>query len=769
MSTPSLLLRTPEPHPRESIQGYILRVTEANHYETPRHILIHAGYSHRVMCNAAFDVDKLAAIVGKDPKTLATLSYTQMGQDGQAQYCLSGHSLGRGLGHSPLRLRKPAICPQCIRDNGFADACWDLSVYVACAHHGTRLLSLCPACGNSLSWLRPGLLTCRCGTDLRESPSEGATSATVTLMRIIEATVHGIAFAGPDAAGFPVPRLSAMPLRSLLGLIATLAMLKARSSENVYDRIAVAADAFADWPHGFFAYLQRIGNDLRIHTAPHVGLRARFGTLYASLFKKQPPMKGTDFLRAAFIEFGRAEWGQSTVDQKLLRGENKKQRFVSATQFSQEAGVEPITVRQWVNTGQLQACVIEFHQQQQYYVLDSEMAANAKRSPKDRLEMRDAARRIGVPVSVLRELKRTRHYSRSPTINIRNGFWAFDLDLLVERICNTAELIPPGPSTPCSGPGDIVSLQTVLHRQKLGLPRAKGALILEILEGRIIPVGRFDDTIGSIQLHACDISAFRRRFAMDSERDTVTFEAAAKLVGCSLPGVRALVNEGRLTRKGEGQMGILRTSVDDFGKNWTGATVLASELDTNPASIASLAQSLGIEILRIRVESGNHTTFISFDDVQRLRDEWEKTHAKRRTRHKRLSPADVREQAMKSLREYLARLAECGDSVPMCRGKPNRRAVARACNIPLRLFYSSFGPQLKALMDGENGRTASNASEDQCIRLSHYLESLRANGQSLPMFLGKPNLSAISRSCAIPRNSFYYNPDLLQQLERLTP
>lgn len=133
------------------------------------------------MITAGFTVQKLAAILGKDPDRLEQIAYLGRAKDGKSEYRLNGHPIGRGLTLAPLRLKAPVICPACIKEKGIVDVCWDLTAFVACPVHGMRLLQRCPACNSGLTWLRPGLLTCSCGASLADAVSEPASAATLGL------------------------------------------------------------------------------------------------------------------------------------------------------------------------------------------------------------------------------------------------------------------------------------------------------------------------------------------------------------------------------------------------------------------------------------------------------------------------------------------------------------------------------------------------------------------------------------------------------------
>ena len=305
----------------EGIFGHVLRVSEENGYDSPWQVLSHAGYAQDEMISATFSVGKFAAILGKDASTLTRHAYIGQSPEGHSEYRINGQCLGRGLNHSPFRLMRPEICPACLVENGQVDVCWDLSAFVACPSHGTRLVGRCSACKSALSWFRPGLLTCSCGANLAADLGEPASSPLVSMMRVLQAKVHGEAVATVvNDDGLPLDHLFGMQLDTMVRVVSILGRLAAIEGDQHYDRISAAACAFAEWPTGFYAYLRRMADAGIAASTESVGLRKRFAPLYQALFKARVKLVGVEFLRDEFIKFGLEEWGEAAVDKKLLRG-----------------------------------------------------------------------------------------------------------------------------------------------------------------------------------------------------------------------------------------------------------------------------------------------------------------------------------------------------------------------------------------------------------------------------------------------------------------
>lgn len=79
--------------------------------------------------------------------------------------------VGNRIGATYLNLTGARACPDCVTDNGFIEAHWHIDLMVACPCHERAPVWYCPECKKPLNWMRPGLLTCKCGAPF-QSPSK---------------------------------------------------------------------------------------------------------------------------------------------------------------------------------------------------------------------------------------------------------------------------------------------------------------------------------------------------------------------------------------------------------------------------------------------------------------------------------------------------------------------------------------------------------------------------------------------------------------------
>ena len=69
---------------------------------------------------SGFKVEKLAAVTGRSPESLMSITYFH---PEQPRGCRARHDLVL----TELDLTHPKLCPACVKEQGFVEAYWDLS------------------------------------------------------------------------------------------------------------------------------------------------------------------------------------------------------------------------------------------------------------------------------------------------------------------------------------------------------------------------------------------------------------------------------------------------------------------------------------------------------------------------------------------------------------------------------------------------------------------------------------------------------------------
>jgi hypothetical protein len=265
------LLRTPAPQPDESLMGYLLRLAEANHYDSPKWILELAGLKlsslaegWRRLCQERIDFTLLRQLTGLTQSEIEALKHKL--SDGE-EY---GHNSGDTNGTVPaeaVRFGHPKICPACLRESNYCRKLWDLLVITVCPRHQGLLSDRCPHCERRMSWNRKQLSLCRCGYDLRQTPTprleKSAFRATEWLMTSLTSTLCQGAAVCPEE--FLFRRLSFGDLSRVLLCLAeflpvgetALRLHSGLENRLCHQALEQAVAVLEDWPTGFHRFCEQ--------------------------------------------------------------------------------------------------------------------------------------------------------------------------------------------------------------------------------------------------------------------------------------------------------------------------------------------------------------------------------------------------------------------------------------------------------------------------------------------------------------------------------
>lgn len=150
--------------PYESGRAYLLKAAEHLGFNSIRHLLRFAGISWGDLYEPEV-VKTLCHLLRLDnPEALQQQLFVRcVGQEGPASVLFLGHVIP--VAH--LNKKYPRVCPRCLAEKGVGSALWELTCVTVCPIHACKLVDHCSNCDELITWLRPGLMVCRCGHDLR--------------------------------------------------------------------------------------------------------------------------------------------------------------------------------------------------------------------------------------------------------------------------------------------------------------------------------------------------------------------------------------------------------------------------------------------------------------------------------------------------------------------------------------------------------------------------------------------------------------------------
>ena len=195
----------------ESGSGYVLRMTSVNGIPYGDFIASVASPGHRYLPSVA--VGYVAYLFGADATRLRRAVPERYRSSGQNHIRFMGHELTRPY---LVRSTRSQVCPQCLDEEGYAKAIWELSLSTVCTVHRVRLVDTCESCARSLSWRRPTLTECWCGLDFRTSKTEEVASVELEFNQLLLARLDDVMFRAEDRL---LGALGTLGLNALLRLV----------------------------------------------------------------------------------------------------------------------------------------------------------------------------------------------------------------------------------------------------------------------------------------------------------------------------------------------------------------------------------------------------------------------------------------------------------------------------------------------------------------------------------------------------------------------
>lgn len=596
MSEIQPLLVTPRPCTGESLNGFILRTSELNGYETPTVMMHSVGMTNGEMNANIPRFEKLIPLYGRPASEFEVMGYKRNWNN---RFQKRAPILHFDLPSIYVTGKVINICPECILDNGYIDAFFDLQHAIACPVHARTPISDCPSCGNPLKRYRQGLLKCSCGFDLSEARgAEVEHLPTLGLLSILRNKLLGIPLdldLVKTRLGFPVDHLADMSLTTLIGIIGRMQGRIPDShfcDEPQHKNVTVAqsleraANALAYWPEGFNDYLRSL--DSEDGSKKGFGLRKQFESFFGSFFKSGLPANEVAFIKVAFIQFGSANWKQAYVTKRLAKDTGVGETIVGVYGMAAALGVMPSTVRNMVKKGMIHGNAVDVNGlTRHFFDLTHGLPFQKVKGPS--LTVRQAAAWIGLPVSVLKILRAKGVYAVRRIANPTSSYCEKDLAAFKKKLLASSENQLTLPTK------DHVSLRQIML-MKTGSNEIKASVVSDVLSGKLISVGKSGDCVGELVFVRSDV------YSLIEERKknhfgTVTVVMASRTLHCDPVVVKNLYRDGFL--KGDKKPGgiyICKDSLSGFAEQYVTCASIASERRLSSSKLVKLCEERVIEL-----------------------------------------------------------------------------------------------------------------------------------------------------------------------------
>lgn len=256
------------PEADESLFGFILRLAHRNDLSDASLIIEAMGVAD--MCGPISN-SALEMLSALSSRTIEELKAMQPPQARRGNIRLHGRILPDEICDRDFH----KVCPLCLVERPIYRTVWELSPYLVCPKHRTRLLDKCPTCGR---WLRrqsrcPRFLRCPAGhflalRDFRAHAEPSLSSAYLEWCLTAGTPLPAV------LCDFPPDMLSLKP-RDFLLLANVLARLMPRLADrtlptHAFFRIQgreldIGMEAMASWPECLMAYLEQPHGEVTTH------------------------------------------------------------------------------------------------------------------------------------------------------------------------------------------------------------------------------------------------------------------------------------------------------------------------------------------------------------------------------------------------------------------------------------------------------------------------------------------------------------------------
>lgn len=596
------LINCPRPHSDESIHGYVLRVAAANGYDQPAWLLALTETSASFAIKPT-DLAPLARLMDVPAEDLEAKCYWPVGMTRTRRY---RNFRGATVPDLMINRLRPRVCPQCLSEEGYVRALWDLAPVACCPIHGVQLVDRCGNCGALIKRNRMKVSEChRCQSSLLEIPVIAAPKNAVALTAMI-ARKAGFELTPPQGLEGGPTDLEKLDLGVFLRVIAFLGSSKkgTRQGEGLWllARLTIpemveitsnAAQVLENWPQNYFVVLDEIRNRSETR-ASGAGLEREFGGFYLALANSLR-RQGAKFLWDAFEEYVATQWDGGFVSAKNTRirpSRRKSERYVTRAQAARRLGTRPERIDRLVGAGLLRG-TRRRQLKRTLLLVETDSIEEFRNSRGNHISLKNVCARLGLSKTAVLKLVRKRLLSPiRPHKGATTVYEAKNVDELLNAVLKPSVAIQPIK-------GRHVPMARAMRRLTLvGLDA--GDLVQAILSGRLPVAGRDESQTGLAQclFRPADVTSLVQDRS-EKPNDILTIPEAAITLGlkqqCMYDLVKAGLLETSLVRvRNRVVRTVSKDTVDRFKRTYIRGSDLAVRERTSPKEVVKRFRERGV-------------------------------------------------------------------------------------------------------------------------------------------------------------------------------
>jgi hypothetical protein len=303
------------------------------------------------------------------------------------------------------------------------------------------------------------------------------------------------------------------------------------------------------------------------------------------------------------------------------------------------------------------------------------------------VHVREAARMIGLPVSVLRHLREVGVFPSAHRRGHHSAWHLDDLETFRKRTLALAHIDRPEA-------GSTICLSELM-RLKFRSAAAKADVVAAVLDGRLSIHGQKGESLAGLMLDRAQVEAFILYTRCDAERQSYSMPQCAKVTGLDPSVVESAIAMGLLTAQDcGGRTRVTAASAERFRSEYVPLAALARRLGSHTAGLLRKCRDAGLAVISVpRADHPSPQPLLHRAEKRRLIELWENEVRSRGAQRANAVPS-----CEERLRRYLDQLRATGQRLPRRAGRPSLSEIARACGINRNAFYVS-GPVARMLKE----------------------------------------------------------------------